>query len=393
MKTKIFLIVILSFHIFLIYSQSNIDDILKEVEVNNATLEALRKTADAEKLDNKTGIYLSDPEVDFGYLWGKPVPIGNRVDFSAMQLLDIPTISGMRNRLADKQNISVEWQYRVERMNILLEAKLLCLDLIYYNSLKRELETRLLYAQNIAYIYQIRLSEGDANSLDYNKAQLNLTTIKGEFARVEVERKALLSELIRLNGGVELSLTNDSYEAKLLPTDFNEWYLQAEQQNPYLAYAKQEIEVNQALVDISRAGNLPSIKAGFVSERIAGEHFQGLQVGLTIPLWENRNRVAMAKASVIAAEARQNDGAQKYYNQIKAQYERALGLNAIVQDYKSLLNNSPNPELLKKALDLGEISLLEYFTELSLFYNLVEVSLEAERDFQQAVALLYGAEI
>src|SRR5690554_3260002 len=109
MKTKIFLIGILSFfHIFSIYSQGNIDDILKEIEVNNTTLEALRKTVDVEKLENKTGIYLSDPELDFGYLWGKPDPIGNRVDFSAMQSLDIPTISGMRSRLAEKQNVSVE---------------------------------------------------------------------------------------------------------------------------------------------------------------------------------------------------------------------------------------------------------------------------------------------
>lgn len=394
MKTKIFLISILPlFHILLMYSQDNIDTILNQIEANNTTLDALRKTAEVEKLENKTGIYLSNPEVDFGYLWGKPDPIGNRVDFSAIQSFDIPTISGMRNRLADKQNISVELQFKVERMNILLEAKMLCLDLIYYNSLKRELETRILHAQNIADIYEIRLSKGDTNILDNNKAQLNLTTIKGEFSRIEIERNALLSELMRLNGGVELTITNDEYDPKLLPPNFNEWILQAEQMNPYLAYAKHEIEVNQALVSINRAGNLPSFTAGFISEKIAGEHFQGLQVGLTIPLWENKNRVAMAKASVSAAEARQNDGVQKFYNQIKVQYDRALGLNTIAQDYRTLLNNSRNAELLKKALDLGEISLLEYFTELTLFYNLVEVTLKAERDYQQAVALLYGVEL
>lgn len=53
-------------------AQENIGSILFSIEENNSTLKALREETNAQKLGNKTGIYLSDPDVEFGYLWGNP---------------------------------------------------------------------------------------------------------------------------------------------------------------------------------------------------------------------------------------------------------------------------------------------------------------------------------
>jgi len=49
------------------YGQESIDFILSQVENNNTTLKALQKSADAEKIGNKTGIYLQSPELGFDY--------------------------------------------------------------------------------------------------------------------------------------------------------------------------------------------------------------------------------------------------------------------------------------------------------------------------------------
>ena len=394
MKTKIFLIGIIFFLKFgLIVSQNNINEVLQSIEENNSTLIALRKTADAQMLENKTGIYLSNPEVEFGYLWGKPDLIGNRIDFSATQAFDIPTITGMRSRLADKQNVSVEMLLKAERMSILLSAKQLCLDLIYYNSIANELEERLSYATRIAEIYEKRLNVGDANMLDLNKAQLNLLNAQGELQRIEVERNAVLAEIKQLNGGEDISLNDQHFEAILLPPSFEEWYAHAEQLNPVLSFVRQEVEVGKDFVRMSKAKRLPTFSAGFVSEKIVGETFQGIQVGITIPLWENKNQVAQARASVEAAEARRVDGIQKFYMEVQNQYSRAMGLNGIAQNYRNLLDTSNSADLLQKALDAGEISLLNYLSEISLYYNTVDLALEAERDFQKAVAELLAVEL
>ncbi len=57
------------------------------------------------------------------------------------------------------------------------------------------------------------------------------------------------------------------------------------------------------------------------------------------------------------------------------------------------LENNNNEPLLKKALDAGEISLLNYLLEIEYYYNAVNKALEAERDFELAVAELQAVEM
>lgn len=216
-----------------LYAQNSVNSVLTTIEENNTTLKALRETAEAQKLGNRTGIYLANPEVGFNYLWGKPGDIGNRTDINVKQTFDIPTITGMKSKVANEQNNLVEWQYKADRMNILLEAKQYCIELIYYNALKRELDVRLKHAETIAKGYKERLDRGDANMLEYNKVQLNLATVQGEISRVDVEQNALLSQLKRLNGGTDVMLEDNRYSEISLPLDFDQWFAQAAQKIPY----------------------------------------------------------------------------------------------------------------------------------------------------------------
>ena len=392
MKKIAFIIVALLANISL-YAQNNISSVLDSIEGNNTTLKALRETAEAQKLGNRTGIYLANPEVGFNYLWGKPGDIGNRTDINVKQTFDIPTITGMKSRVANGQNDLVEWQYKADRMNILLEAKQYCIELIYYNALKRELDVRLQHAETIAKGYKDRLDRGDANRLEYNKVQLNLTTVQGEISRVDVERNALLSQLKRLNGGVDIVLNENEYTPTQLPLNFNDWYVQAEQKNPVLAYVKQEIEVSQKQVSLSKAMGLPTFSAGYMSEKVVGQQYQGLTFGVSIPLWENKNRVKQAKAAVTAAQSRETDSKQQFYGQLQILYNRANGLKITADKYRQSLATVNNTQLLKKALDAGEISLLDYILEIGLYYNTVNQALEAERDYQKALAELSAVEL
>lgn len=374
-------------------AQNSVETALKAIEENNKTLNALKATAEAQKLENKTGIYLSNPEAGFNYLWGNPSAIGNRTDFNISQTFDIPTITGMKSKIANERNGLVEWQYKAERMRLLLEAKQYCIELIYFNSLKKELGIRLQHAETIAAGYQNRLNSGDANILEYNKAQLSLSAINGEIARIDVERNALLSQLKRLNGGMDLIMDDNQFNLEQLPLNFDDWYVLAEQKNPILAYIKQEVVVSQKQVSLNKAMGLPTFSAGYMSENVVGQKFQGLAVGVSIPLWENKNRVKQANAAVVAAQSRETDSKQQFYNQLQIQYNRALGLKNTAETYRKSLSTANSTELLKKALDAGEISLLNYMVELGLYYNMVNQTLEAERDYQKALAELSAVEL
>jgi len=63
-------------------------------------------------------------------------------------------------------------------------------------------------------------------------------------------------------------------------------------------------------------------------------------------------------------------------------------LQKSANDYKSKLEAFNNSELLRKALDKGEISLINYMLELSIYYESVNKLLELERDMNKAIAEL-----
>lgn len=366
-------------------AQQTIDAVLQQIERNNTTLEALRKQTEADKLQNKTGITLPDPEVSFDYLWGDPSSIGNRKDFGVTQSFDIATIAGSRRRVADAQNGLLDVEYRAGRMAVLLEAKQTCIQLVYYNALKAELEQRLAHAQAVADFYDRQLADGNANRLEVNKARLSLSAAQGELRRNEVERTNLLAELQRLNGGEPIVFEQAAYAQPVLPQDFEAWYDEAAAANPVLAYARQNVELKRREMKLGKLTGLPQISAGYMSELVPESNFRGITLGLSVPLWSNRNRVKQAKAAVVAAKLQQKDATVQFYERLRNQYGRTLGLQRTAGEYRKALSELDNTQLLRKALDAGEISLLDYIVELGLYYTTVDEALAAERDYELAL--------
>ncbi|MCA1759824.1 MAG: transporter, partial [Bacteroidales bacterium] len=70
---------------FGILAQTETSRVLSEIEKNNTTLEASRNLNKAQKVENQTGIYLENPEVEYHYLWGDPAAMGKRQDFVVSQ--------------------------------------------------------------------------------------------------------------------------------------------------------------------------------------------------------------------------------------------------------------------------------------------------------------------
>ncbi len=366
----------------------NIENVLQEVELNNTVLSALKKQVEAEKAGNKSGIYPENPEVEYHYLWGNEEEPGNRTDFSASQRFDFPTSYYHKKKVSDGKNQQVEQKYRIERKNVLLEAKQVCIQLIYQNALLGELQNRLSHAQEIAGAYQKRFDKGEVNILENNKAKLNLLNAQKEINTATAEKQSLEAELLRLNGGKEISFPVTSYDPVPLPSDFKQWYADNHINNSLLQYLEQETAINKQNEKLQRSMNLPKLSIGYMSEKVRTEQFQGVTIGMSIPLWENKNTVKQIKAQTIASQAASDDAENRQYNQSKALYEKAGRLNETLITYKEYMNNINSSDLLKKALDAGEISLIEYMTERGIYYETVNYVLGTERDYQLLVAEL-----
>ena len=294
-----------------------------------------------------------------------------------------------KNQISDLRNEQAELEYRKQLKTLLFQARLVCFDLVYTNALKSELSKRLIHAQSIANSFKSKYDIGETNILEYNKAQLNSLNISKELESMEIERIALLSELARYNGGTFINFTDSTFQLLVIPVEFEQWYIQAEQNNPLLSWLKQEIEISQKQDKLNKALSLPKLQTGYMSERIVGEQFQGITVGLSIPLWENKNSIKFSKANIIAIESLTTDNKRQFYYQLKTLHTKAIGLQKSVTGYRVNLLEFDNSALLKKALDKGEISLINYILELSIYYESVNKLLELDRELNISVAELF----
>lgn len=388
MKTSIFVIALLLLSAGAKAMPDRFSQTLEAIEKNNSTLNALKEESEANKLNNRTGLTLANPEIEFNYLWGSPTVIGSRKDFSVNQTFDFSTLLGYKSKVADRQNNMIDLQLKQERLNILLEAKKYLIDLVYYNALRKELSTRLSFAESLANAYNERLEKGDANILEVNKVKLNLTSVQNELRRVDIERESLLNNLKRLNGGQPVAFEENNYPAETLPADFNAWYQVAEARNPVLQYVKEEIGLANEQVRLNKSKGLPSFSAGYAMEKTLGQNYQGVSFGISVPLWENKNRVKQAKAAVRATESKEKDLRIQFYSTLSDLYEKTYGLQKIAVDFTKALSNLNNTVLLQKALSSGEISLLDYIVENGLYYDAVNQALQAQKDYQTSLAEL-----
>ena len=367
--------------------------LLSRIEQNNTSLIALRTEAEARKVENRTGITLADPELGVKRMWEGAEETGNLTEFTVSQSIDLATALGHRTRVAREQNLLIDEEYRMARMEILLDAQLALIDIAYYNALHAELERRLGHARRVAEVEKQRLECGDTDALSYNNVLLSLSSLEAEMSRVEMERNVLIARLTALNGGQPLdgleSLGNLESLDNIENSDFATWYVEAEAHLPQLAQARQLSEVRSGELALAKSMHLPTLSATYVNERhTIGTRSQGVAVGVSIPLWANKNRVHSARTALEAAEAHQADATLQMRSAFEQEFARVKGLHHTASLYRRALDEANNTALLEKAMDEGFISVLEYLQGIELYYDYLDRSLSADRDYHRALATL-----
>jgi len=370
------------------FAQNDFSAILDEIEKNNTTLQAFQKHSEAEMLSSRTGIFLQNPEVGFNYLWGSPTNIGNRADFSVMQSFDFPSAYKYKNNISDLEVSRSGLEYQVKRTDLLYEARLICVDLVFYNALIKENRLRLDYARSIADAVKKMFEEGSTSILEHNKAQLNLANAQSDHTLLVAEARSLQADLSRLNGGQELPMDMVVYPAVNVPEDFEGWYSNIEQANPILQYLNKQVEISENEEKLHRAMSLPKFSAGYMSEKVVGVKYQGLSVGMSIPLWENKNTVKAARAQTAANMAMASDSQLQLHAILQAKFSRLVDLKTACDGYSGSLISVNNTDLLKRAYDMGEISLIQYLVEVQFYYETMVKALETQREMHKAYAEL-----
>lgn len=370
-------------------AQTNVDSVLSSVSVNNKTILANEQFWEAEKLQFKVGLFPYNPKVDYDYLNGSPATAGNQTEFAVTQSFDFPTAYSKKKQLSNNQIAKAEFQLIATRQEVLLHAKNTAIELIYRNKLQKELMIRKQNTEKWLSDFQTRLDKGDGNILDVNKAKLQLIQINSEYQENISATNQLNQRLTELNGGIAITLADTAYPQQSDVPSFTELESEIEAANPVRKYLEQEINVGKSQVVLSRAMSLPRMEAGYRYQSILGQTFQGLHLGMTIPLWENKNTVKVRQASLVSNELDLQVHKNEHYHEILGLYEKYTNLKITLDEYKTLFGSLNNTALLEKSLTLGQISSIEYFLEIGYYYDALRNYLKTEKDYHQTISELY----
>lgn len=366
----------------------NLDAVLTDIERNNLGLKANAQYWNAKNIEFKTGLTPYDPTVEFDYMIGTPVGAGNQRDFVATQRFDFPTTYIQKRQLANRQIEQAGWNREAYRKDILLEAKQTLVRLIYHNKRSAELNRRTEATRQLVQDYQKRLTAGEGTILDVNKAKLQLLSLQNDQKVNETDIKQLMVRLMELNGGIAVQVGDTTYPPTPGIPDFEILDEQIESNDPLIKVYQSNIGVGEERIDVQRALSLPKPEVGYHSQGILGQSYKGFHIGTSIPLWENKNRVKAEKANLTYSQLQLAAHRNEHRNENRRLYEQYLGRKEILDQYRSVIASINNEVLLQKALHLGQITIIEYFFELSYFYSAYDKYLSAEHEYHQAIAAL-----
>lgn len=385
---KLLYILLFAGSISFVNAQNGVKSVLLEIEQNNTTLKALQEQSKADKIGNRTENNLSNPEVEFGRSWSQSGGNAPETDINLKQSFDFPTAYRYRSQLAKGKDVRVDLNYRQEYINIIQEARLLCVELIYKEKVNTQLKERFEQARVLSDAYQKLFAKGEISVLERNKTKLNLLNAEKALQVNEVDVSTIRLELQRLNGGLSVQSVGDIYPIYAFPSNFEDWFSLVKSNNPQIVQAEQEIVLSRKQEQLTRAMNLPKITAGYVNKREGGIITQGFTMGVSIPLWEGRNTVKYQRAQTLALESQRDDSQLQFRNALHSQYQKAHRLSSLLNEYNEALNVTNDYSLLKMAFDKGQLSLINYLLELEVYYDTLDKFLETERDYQLALSEL-----
>jgi outer membrane protein, heavy metal efflux system len=266
---------------------------------------------------------------------------------------------------------------------------LVTLQIVYLNKRAAELNRRLVNTQQLVQDYEKKLDRGDVIILEVNKAKLQLLNISNEVALNNNDIQVTTTKLTELNGGVPIEVRDTIYPATLVVPDFITLDSLIEANDPILKVYEQEKEIMQQQIAVQKSLNLPKIETGYHSQGILGQSYKGIHAGITIPLWENRNRLRAAQANFDYAVTNAQSQIIEHRLENKGYYDQLAVRQETMQEYHQLLSTLNNTALLNKALQLGQITIIQYFQEESYYFSAYDKYLQMELEYHQAIARLY----
>jgi outer membrane protein TolC len=385
-KLKHKLVIILLLVGFTASGQNSISVLLSSIEENNPGIVSLKAQFELERAEARSDLLPSNPSVGFGR-FPSVKGTGVKTTWGVSQSFEFPTTYVKRSKFAKESELYSQLGFQLARQEILLEAKVALFEQVYLKRMLTEARRREALAKSIESNVERKVNAGHTSILDLNNARVRTAESNQKVVEIEGLLKQNGYKLLAMNGMKPLPNFDTLIFQTTLPSRdsllnaYSEREMRFKQSDAY-------VNVANANLAVVRHSSLPEIEIGFESESADTEHFQGFRAGISIPLWGNVGHKRVAKAKVMAANAYKVELSYHLQLEFNQNYARAQTLWEQLNASKLALKNYDNLTLLQKAVDLGEISVGDFYTEVSFLYEFIDRSLELELEYAKVMAEL-----
>lgn len=383
---------IVAFSTYSIALADNIGDVLKQVASNNLTLQALAHDNQADVLDIKASNSIGGPSVEYSPFFTKGYSGVAESELVVSQEIDFPTKYAARNKQAKMQNIVGEQLLIKKRRDILLQAQLLCIDLIRLNQTLSMLHERLANSETLLQMYQKRMDAGDANALELNKVKLDCMEVRTLVNEAQGERTSLLQQLRQLNGGKPIDVIDTVLPEYPQITNFESYRALALASDADVAVAQTALRAADMNLKLQKNEWLPNISFGYRRNTEQGEGINGFLVGVSFPLYSNSNNVKAARQRRESAELQVMQAQNEAEATLRTNYEQLQGLQQVI-DHSDVKLLQESLTLFAKALQQGEITALVYYVEINSIYEKLQRHIDLHCQSVKLLAELHKAEL
>lgn len=343
-------------------------DVLKQIAANNLTLQSIAHDNRADVLDLKAANTLAGPSVEYSPFFGNGYSGVAESELVVSQEMEFPTKYAARNKQAQMQQTVGEQLLAKQRRDILLQAQLLCIDIIRLNQTLAMLKERLANSEKLLQMYEKRMEAGDANALELNKVKLDCMEVRTLVNESQGERTALVQQLQQLNGGKPIDVTTTEQPDFPKITDFESYRTLTLATDADVAVAKTALRAADMNLKVQKNEWLPNISLGYRRNTEQGEAINGVLVGVSFPLYSNSRQMKAARERKESAELQVAQAKHEAVATLRASYEQLQGLQQVI-DHSDVKLLQESLTLFAKALQQGEITALAYYVEINSIYE------------------------
>jgi outer membrane protein TolC len=368
------------------FPQASLDSLLQMVNNHNISLGVASQYFETVKIGSKRNFYLENPAVGFAYLWGSPGEMGNRTDLTVSQSFAFPTVYTNRSQLSNAEIKKASLLFASLKVEKLLEAKQLWIEKVYLNKKHQVLYRRMADLERVSSLYRMQYENGEISRLRLNKILLLQATLKAELEDLLAASGVNNTKISKITGNYPVDIYDTLYY--LADVEVQDSVIKASLRDPL--YRSYILEIDRLNIQkrLTRATGMPKIRTGYYSENTSDLSLRGFQLGITIPLWENSNKVKHASGEILTAEMEAEKFRETELARITGLYTLFVTHLKKVDQLSNALALANDPELLSLSLETGEITMIEYFYEAELYYQVMHDLLVAEKDLHLAEAEL-----